>query len=282
MKLALGTVQFGIDYGAFNSRGQVPPPEVAAILDRAGAAGVQILDTARAYGTAEEALALARAPARFEIVTKCPPLRDAADPARALQAAFDASCAALGVTCVHGYLMHDCDDILRPGVWPALERLQSAGRIAHLGVSAYDPADVARIHRRHPITLAQLPANVLNPWFTAPALPETVELHVRSAFLQGFLLSDPDRLPARFQPWRETLVSFRDQARAQGLSPLEGALAPLLTCRRIAQVVVGVESLNQLEKILSAASVAQDRPDLRLGPFPDAGPALTDPRRWTG
>ena len=54
-KLGLGTVQFGQAYGVSNARGQVPKADVAAILERAGKAGVRVLDTAANYGEAEAA-----------------------------------------------------------------------------------------------------------------------------------------------------------------------------------------------------------------------------------
>ena len=83
MKLALGTVQFGIDYGAFNAQGKTPLSEVRAILARAKAAGIATLDTARAYGEAEAVLATAKAPGEFDIITKCPALVNDDDTAAA-------------------------------------------------------------------------------------------------------------------------------------------------------------------------------------------------------
>ena len=46
MKLALGTVQFGLPYGITNSTGQVAQDEVIRILQRARGLGVDVLDTA--------------------------------------------------------------------------------------------------------------------------------------------------------------------------------------------------------------------------------------------
>ena len=54
MKLALGTVQFGIDYGIANTKGQVQIEEVQSILNYAKKNGVNILDTASGYGDSEE------------------------------------------------------------------------------------------------------------------------------------------------------------------------------------------------------------------------------------
>ena len=46
MKLALGTAQFGMDYGIANRAGRVSQDEVASILTRARSEGIDTLDTA--------------------------------------------------------------------------------------------------------------------------------------------------------------------------------------------------------------------------------------------
>lgn len=280
MKLMLGTVQFGIPYGAFNATGQVPLDEVSRMLDRAQAAGIRVLDTARAYGTSETVLARAGAPERFDIVTKCPDLRAEQDPVAALKAAFEASCAALGVSRLQGYLLHNADDLARPGVWQTLCDLRDAGRVARIGVSGYDIDTVQSLCDRFALTLVQLPANVLDPWYDRVALPETVEVHVRSAFLQGFLLSDPSGLPPHLASFRSVLEQFRAQAAAQGLTPVQAALAPLLASPRVARVAVGADTLAQLDDILTAVTALQARQTPTFGPFSGVTPALTDPRQW--
>jgi aryl-alcohol dehydrogenase-like predicted oxidoreductase len=56
MKLALGTVQFGLAYGVANTQGQVSLPVAAEILRAAQQAGIDTLDTAIAYGNSEDCL----------------------------------------------------------------------------------------------------------------------------------------------------------------------------------------------------------------------------------
>jgi aryl-alcohol dehydrogenase-like predicted oxidoreductase len=56
MKVALGTVQFGLNYGVANAGGQIPPDQAARILHEARQAGIDTLDTAIAYGNSEERL----------------------------------------------------------------------------------------------------------------------------------------------------------------------------------------------------------------------------------
>lgn len=276
MKLALGTVQFGVDYGAFGTGRQVERDQVAVMLDQAWAAGIDLLDTARAYGESEAVLGEKHAAGRFRIVTKCPPLAAAGDAAAELQAQFDASCKALGTDRLAGYLLHSASDIERPGVLRALESLAAAGRVERFGVSTYDFAEAGALCSRYPLTLVQLPANVLVPWFRDQGLPKTVEVHVRSAFLQGFLLSDPERLSGRFVKWRPVLETFRSRAAALGLTPQQAALAPLLNSPYIHRVIVGADTPAQLAQTVSAAAVGP----ADLGNFATVTPELTDPRTW--
>ena len=55
-KLALGTVQFGIDYGISNKNGKVSFDEVGAILNYAKSQNIATLDTAQGYGESEKVL----------------------------------------------------------------------------------------------------------------------------------------------------------------------------------------------------------------------------------
>ena len=54
-KLALGTVQFGIDYG-INSGVKVETDEVSRIINYARNNGINLLDTAQLYGSSEKVL----------------------------------------------------------------------------------------------------------------------------------------------------------------------------------------------------------------------------------
>lgn len=276
MRLALGTVQFGLDYGAFGASRRVARSDVAAMLDYAWNSGITLLDTARVYGASEAVLGAEKAVKRFQIITKCPSLDGVADPVETLLANFDVSCSMLGAKRIAGYLLHSAPDLERRGVLAALEALVAAGRVERIGVSTYDFEQAKNLCARYPLTLVQLPANVLVPWFRNESLPETVEVHARSSFLQGFLLSNPDGLPNRFRPWRGILETFRARAAVLGLTPHQAALAPLLHSPHIHRVVVGADTLAQLKELVSAAGTSP----ADLGDFPEATPNLTDPRNW--
>lgn len=71
MKLALGTAQFGLNYGIANKTGRVPPNEVRKILAEAARRGMDVLDTAIAYGESESMLGEIGVP-NWRVVSKLP------------------------------------------------------------------------------------------------------------------------------------------------------------------------------------------------------------------
>lgn len=284
MKLALGTVQFGTDYGAFNQSGRLDEAGVARCLDVAEAADIDTLDTARAYGESEAVLGRLGAARRFRVVTKVARLGSAGPDA--LLASVEASLTALGADQLDALLMHDAADLAGPGgdaIWAMLDRLLAEDVIAVAGVSVYAPEEAMALAGRYPIGLVQAPCSVFDQRMRtsgafAMLKSRGVEIHARSAFLQGFALADPAALPPALAPFRPLLERFRADAAAAAVSPLELALAAVLGEPAIDRVVVGVDGPEQLEEIIAAASAAAPAPAAGLYACDD--PALINPSRW--
>ena len=57
-KLALGSVNFGMNYGLTNYAGKISQLEIAKILSEAEVAGIKVIDTAQAYGDSEARIEL--------------------------------------------------------------------------------------------------------------------------------------------------------------------------------------------------------------------------------
>jgi len=284
VKLALGTVQFGTDYGAFNAEGRPGEAAVAACLDSAEAAGIDTLDTARAYGESEAVLGRLGAARRFRIVTKVAPLRGAGPDA--VLASVEASLTALGADQLDALLIHDASDLAGPGgeaVWAVLDRLLAEDVIATAGVSVYGPEEAMALAGRYPIGLVQAPFSVFDQRMRTKGAfamlnERGVEIHVRSVFLQGFALADPAALPPGLAPFRPLLERFRADAAAAGLGPLQLALAAALGEPAIDRVVVGVDGPEQLEEIVQAASAAV--PAFDPDRYVSDDPILINPANW--
>jgi aryl-alcohol dehydrogenase-like predicted oxidoreductase len=286
MKLALGTVQFGLAYGAFSSAGQVPVADVRQILQLAQAEGVRMLDTAHAYGNSEAVLGELAAARQFRIVTKVPALTGT-DTASQLHSLFAQSLVRLQADSVHGLLLHraaDLDGGNGQVIWRALEDLRDRGKVKRIGFSAYGPDEALSLLQRYPAQLIQVPVNVFDTRHLDSGLLDlchqrSIEVHTRSVFLQGFLLSDPSHLKGPHSIWTELLTRFRGRCNELGLTPLQAALRYALDLPQIAQVVVGVESRAQLAEILQAAQ-GPDLPKSAFGDLACSNLDLIDPSRW--
>jgi len=119
MKLGLGTVQFGLDYGISNRDGRTSEKEVAAILSIASRQGIRIIDTAALYGTSEEVLGRTLPKdAGFQIVTKTPQFaknKISGAEASILEETFYKSLERLRISAAYGLLIHHAADLAVEG-----------------------------------------------------------------------------------------------------------------------------------------------------------------------
>lgn len=291
MSLGLGTAQFGMKYGVTNSKGQVPFEEVGRILAIAAESGIQVLDTAPAYGSSEDVLgrALPRGH-NFRIVTKTPHFRDAAisgqQAGRLVEESLDQSLARLRQPFIYGLLVHRPENLGDPfadALFETLLGLKSSGKVQKIGVSVYDAGQVDGILNKYAIDLIQIPLNVfdqrlLRSGHLKKLKQRGIEIHVRSVFLQGLLLTASEQLPHYFSPMRDHLQQYHDAIRSCHLSPLQAALAFVRNLEEVDAVLCGVTSTAQMREILDsmAAQVA-------AGIFSDFAiddEAMLNPKQW--
>ena len=72
-KLALGTAQFGLEYGIANKSGKVHLSEVNKILNLAKKSKIDLIDTAISYGNSEKVIGDIGFK-KFNYVSKLPPI----------------------------------------------------------------------------------------------------------------------------------------------------------------------------------------------------------------
>jgi aryl-alcohol dehydrogenase-like predicted oxidoreductase len=284
-RLALGTVQFGMEYGVANTTGHMSAQTAKDIVDVARQTGIRTLDTAALYGTSESVLG-AMGVGDLRIVSKLPGLPDT--PGDVLEWVNDAvrqSLKRLDVDRLGGLLLHRPTDLTGPSgraLFDALRKLRDRGLVAKIGYSVYSPAELEQLFDDFPPDLIQAPYNVFDRrlestgWLSK--LGENgVEVHTRSAFLQGLLLMPRHAIPAKFAPWQDLLSSWHDWCDEAGKQPMQAALSHALAQPGIACVVVGVDSPSQLRQIADAASgTGESAPPQLLS----NDETLINPARW--
>ena len=263
-RIALGTVQFGMAYGIANADGQVPPGEVAQIIATAREGGIDTLDTAILYGSSESVLGTVGTNG-FRIVSKLPALPEACDDVADWVRGEARSCLErLRADRLAGLLLHRPADLLgRRGraLYQALAALKDDGLVEKIGYSVQTPEDLDELFERFAPDLVQVPCNVFDRrmqtsgWLGRLA-GEGVEVHARSAFLQGLLLLPPGGIPAKFAPWADLFARWHGWCEERKMSRLDAALGHALSVDGIDRVVVGVDSHAQLQEILTSSRKA--------------------------
>ena len=140
-KLALGTVQFGLNYGVTNNNGQVRIEEVKHILNFAKDNGIYTLDTAASYGNSEKILGEIDIK-DCQIITKTSSLKDGVNQ---VEDNFYKSLKKLNVDHVEGLLIHNIEDIKIKNfdvLFKRLKHLKNEGLVKKIGFSTYTPEQV--------------------------------------------------------------------------------------------------------------------------------------------
>jgi aryl-alcohol dehydrogenase-like predicted oxidoreductase len=258
-RLALGTVQFGLPYGIANRTGKVPDSEIGTILKLALAGKIDTLDTAISYGSSEESLGKAGMKG-FKIVTKLPSLPDnCGDINNWVQLQLSESLSRLGVTKLYGVLLHQPEQLNGSkglALYRAIELLKENGKVNKVGISIYSPNELAELTKKFNFDLVQAPFNLVDRRiYTSGWLKrlkdDNIEIHVRSAFLQGLLLMKQSDIPDRFYPWRGLIKKWHEWLSTQNITAVQACLTYLLSHYEIDRVVVGVDNVDQLAEILN-------------------------------
>jgi len=293
-RLALGTAQWGLDYGVANRTGRATSDAVAAMLATAREAGVATLDTARAYGGAE-AVVGALSDSRWRIVTKLAP--DVAGPDRTpaearehAEASLDASRAALRRDQLDAVLLHRAEHRRASGgaAWDVLRSAREEGRIGAIGISVVRVEDAPEAIDDPDVEIVQVPASLLDRRLASAGLfdpaRQRTEVFVRSVFLQGVAHLPSDSLPWHLRSLGPVLGDLDRLAAEVDATRADLFLAWARVRLHDARVVIGCETAAQLETNLDSwRRIEFDE----LVPaaeelVPELPDELLDPWRWEG
>ena len=286
-RLALGTAQFGLDYGVANSQGQMPASEVGRILIAARIAGLEILDTAMGYGSSEQVLGDFGIE-DFHIVTKLPGLPiGLVDVDQWVEQQIVSSCERLRASGLYALLLHRPADLLSDkadALARSLKKLKENHVVQKVGVSIYDPEELTPIERILDIDLVQAPLNVIDRRLQTSGWlhrlrEDGVEIHTRSAFLQGLLLMARSDMPEKFERWSSMWDQWQRYLKDTEISALSACLAYPLSLPEVDRVVVGVDSARQLDDILTAANSHNQSADTSFMTSSDT--QLINPSKWS-
>ena len=258
-KLILGTVQFGLKYGINNTIGKPSNDEVLSLLKVAYNSGIRILDTAEAYGNAHQLIGNyhnIRDNSKFKIITKLP--HDIKH--NLIKSKVIEYLNLMKVNTLDVMMFHSFDSFKSNyNALKTLSELKSNVLINNIGVSVYTNTQLESLLNEDLITVVQLPFNLLDNFSVRGDLINRLKekgkvIHTRSAFLQGLFFkksTDDISIVQALKPHLETLNKI---AKKQGCSMEALALSYCIKQNNIDNVIIGVDSISQLNANIKAAS----------------------------
>lgn len=269
--MSLGTAQLGYHYGISNKTGKPDRKVAHEILNHALQCGVNCFDTAAAYGDAEEVIGewlSTLSPVKQPlVVTKVANLDHSSLSAlrEDMQRQVALAKRKLGVRQIPMLMLHHFDEYLADAdnMDIVFQELKQNGDICLSGVSAYSQHDYKEIAETD-FDAVQIPLNIfdnthvengeLNKLYEAGKI-----IFVRSVYLQGLVFQDPDHLKPEMEFCRGALVKFRGLCKRWNLSPATLSIAYVLSLPGITSLVLGSETVEQLEENLK---LIKDAPTL--------------------
>ena len=300
-ELSLGTAQLGMPYGVANRTGQPSAKIAARILREAIDHGVTLIDTARAYGDAERRIGESlteKDRERVSVITKLDPLNqlDASASTDQIRDAIDASvmdsrrelrCHFLDVLMLHRWRHRRQFGGI---IWDRVLELKEEGAITQLGASVQSPVEAMEALNDIEIRHIQLPYNLLDWRWGSPVFLEKlsqrsdVSVHVRSAYLQGILVSGATSWPRVLEDREQWIKRLERLVATLGRgNRADLCLAFVRGAPWVTSIVIGVETEEQLRENLQLwlrpplDLVEQALVQERLS---DAPPWLLDPSSW--
>ena len=286
MKLALGTAQFGLNYGIANESGIVSSTEIIDILAKARLCGIDTIDTAVSYGSSEALLGEAGLN-NFRVISKLPQVPPGTkDVSGWVTLTISQSLDRLGLEKLYALHLHRPEDLFSEfgsDLLKVLNRLKQSGVVEKLGTSIYGPEILYDLTNVIDLDLVQAPLNLLDRRILISGWLDKlhrndVEVHCRSPFLQGLLLMPRKKIPRQFEKWASTW-DFWDESTHGNLDvKIERCLNFVSSIESISRIIVGVQACNQLDGLLVALNSKQKLPDLTSLITNDQD--LIDPSRW--
>jgi len=254
-----------MDYGI---RGKKKPPLPAALemLDYALHNGIKTIDTANAYGEAEDVVGSYLEKNRavrpqIELISKFRPnLLDEVPAERyypVMKANLEESFRRLHTDYLDGYLLHSARYVFNDEIIEALARLKKEGCVKKIGVSVYEADEALKGISRDNLDFLQLPFSVLDQRMLHHGIFKLAEqkgfpLHCRSTFVQGLMMMEPGEVPPFLRERAAPILEKVDLVcKEAGVTRVQLALGFVKQQSAISRLVFGVRNLDQLREDIS-------------------------------
>ena len=256
-KIVLGTVRFSEVYGIKNNNKLLSLQEIKKIINCAFKNKINYLDTAIAYKKTNYFLKKVNLK-NFKITSKLPTIKinNKKNLYTNISKLINNHITQLKIKKLYALYLHRPDDLLKKNggeIVKALMQLKKDKKIEKIGFSVYNVKQLQELTRALKPDIVQLPLSVFDNRFLKNNIikklqSKKIEVHIRSIFFQGGLLSDYQTLNKKISLPKIFFMQWEKWLKKNNVNKIRGALSILYNLKNI-KVVVGVENKSQLEEI---------------------------------
>lgn len=282
-KLIIGTAQFGLDYGITNKSGKISENELDLIFDFCNNKNILLFDTAQDYGTSEDIIKnYKHIYSNFKIITKAKFTNK--NILETINLSFDK------FKFIDYFLLHSFDDF-NELVIDELIKLKTQNKIGKIGVSVYTVDEAIKCLQNNNVNAIQIPFNYLDTqWFDQTfqnlLKVRSIEIHVRSIFLQGLLLNPIIKTPSNIpkEDFENLNKIIGELCELFGLSNLELCFAYTNSFDWISKFLIGIDNYDHLHLNYSTInknlSLTNEQLNIIHEKIINLNPLITNPSKW--
>ena len=285
-KLILGTAQMGLAYGINNNLGKISSKESINILKYAFDKGIRTLDSAEVYGNAHQVIGLFHKTyqnSKFNIITKFTHNIKK----NLIKDKLSNYLHVLSVKSIEVLMFHSFESFQKnKDSLNTLAKMKLNGLINHIGVSVYSNDQIKSLINEDLITVVQLPFNMLDNLLVKGELLNNLKkkgkiVHTRSTFLQGLFFKDLNENSKILDSLSEELETLNQLVIESDCLMEELALSYCIVQNNIDNVIIGVDSIEQLDLNIKASSYSISKKSLnRINEIRVKDLDLLNPTLW--
>lgn len=258
-KLIIGTANFGIKYGIANQK-KLSERQISKIIFKASKIKIWGLDTARAYGDAENIIGKYINQTNLSIITKLPNKNYFKESDVINE--VNHSLKSLRIKRFEVLLIHSFSNYLKDKevLVTAMSKLIKGDIIKRWGVSIYHVNEVKQIINDGYNEIAiEFPVNLFDRRFLSEALiillkKSNYMLIARSVFLQGLFVVKSSSLKGNLVHIKSKINKIYKLSKQYNIPIPAIALLFVLSQKNIDKIIIGVDSVEQLTNNIQALS----------------------------
>ena len=285
-KLILGTANFGMPYGLGAQEKNLELLDIVDILETVKSEGFLHIDTASSYENSEAIIGNVISKSdSWNITTKLK--QSECVSAESIVQSVEKSLVRTKQKKYWSVLLHHpqalfeshSDEVLR-----GLTEILDLELTQHVGISAYDELEIVQAKTVAPfLTTFQISENVCNQSLASSSYllalaSENNHIFVRSIFLQGLLLMDPNALPDKVVSAKPSLQELRVFCEKLNLTILELCIGYAKSLAWSSGLIFGV---NSKQHVLDISKAFNTVIDIDYSKVPKLDDWLLDPRNWS-